>query len=309
MKYKRNNNKSTLEIMKEEKTNSNINDFDTNEYLDKEFVTETKKKETKKEEKETKKEPVKKAKKKTTKKKEVVKEEPVLTIEPIRTVTTEEYKDITRKRQEEKEKRLKKEQEKKNKKRLSIKRIINIIFIVVIILIVMVVVDIVSVSKYEKGPFFAIKTTTYKDGGTKVYHGIGYKVIKYHQVQGRRDMEIGNWSLKYDIEPITAEDIDLAIRFNNDEIKTYDDLYKKFVRINSILKRVNKENNTITIGYEDEEGKYTMDIVCKMADKKTDLDSLEVGKDTSIIGTVYDIKRKTIKSPTVLKIKNCFVEQ
>ena len=54
-------------------------------------------------------------------------------------------------------------------------------------------------------------------------------------------MEIGSWSLEYDIEPITIEDIDLAIRFNKNEVKTYNDLYKKFVRINSTLKKINKK--------------------------------------------------------------------
>ena len=42
---------------------------------------------------------------------------------------------------------------------------------------VMVTVDVVGVSRYNKGPFFAIKTKTYNDGGTKEYYGIGYKAI------------------------------------------------------------------------------------------------------------------------------------
>ena len=47
------------------------------------------------------------------------------------------------------------------------------------------------------GKLLNIARPTYNDGGTKIYYGLGYKVIKYHQTQGRRDMEIGNWSLKY----------------------------------------------------------------------------------------------------------------
>ena len=196
-----------------------------------------------------------------------------------------------------------------DKKIRRAKLIINIIFSIIVILIIMVAIDIICVSRYNKGPFFAIPTHTYKDGGTKEYYGLGYKVIKYKQLQGRRDMEIGTWSLEYDIEPITIEDIDLAIRFNKNEVKTYNDLYKKFVRINSTLKKVDKKNNTITIGYEDEEGKYTMDIICNMANKDGKIYDFEVGKEITIIGTVYDMKGKTAKTPTTLKIKNCFAEQ
>ena len=364
MKYKRKNNKNSIEIINEQKNNLMTEDFDASEYLDEEFIEESKrsflnrrkkqeyeyiideddeeepKKETKKEEepkKETKKEESKKEIKKESKlvdkkeeNKEEVQEQPTLTIEPIRTVTTEEYKEILKQRQEEKEKQLRLEQEKyeKNKKKeknkkskkktntedtkgfkLNIKMIINIICILIIILAITTIVDVISVSKYGKGPYFAIKTNTYNDGGTKVYHGIGYKVIKYNQLQGRRDIEIGSWSLKYNVEPITISDIDLAIDFNNNEEKTYKVLDKEFVRINSTLKKVNKKNNTITIGYEDEDGKYTMNIICKMANKNAKLDKLEIGKETTIIGTITSYSKKTSKEPTKLKITNCFAEQ
>ena len=350
MKYQRKNNKNSLEMIREAKNNLITNDFDTSEYLDEEFLEDSNrrfirrsrkqeyeyiidedesdipiepKKEEKKETKKVEKKEIKKEEKVSKKEAKKEKTEPKLTIEPIRTVTKEEYKDITKKRQEEKEKQLKLEQEKyekkkktnKNKKtkkepfKLNIKMVINTIFLIVIILIVMVVVDIVSVSKYEKGPYFAIRTNELNDGGTKIYHGIGYKVIKYNQLQGRRDIEIGTWSLDYDVEPITIEDIDLAIRFNNNEEKTYNDLYKKFVRINSTLKKVNKKANSITIGYEDEEGKYTMDIICRMANQDGKLYDFEEGKEITIIGTVYKLNSKTSSRPTTLKIENCFAEQ
>ena len=56
---------------------------------------------------------------------------------------------------------------------------------------------------------FIIKTHTYNDGGTKEYYGLGYKVIKYNQVQGRRDKVIGSWKLKYNMnEPTYKTEID-----------------------------------------------------------------------------------------------------
>lgn len=56
------------------------------------------------------------------------------------------------------------------KKRLNsnvFARIINIIFIILLISMTMIAVDVISVARYNNGPFFAIPLHTYKDGGTK----------------------------------------------------------------------------------------------------------------------------------------------
>ena len=195
-----------------------------------------------------------------------------------------------------------------DKKIRRAKLIINIIFSIIVILIVMVAVDIICVSRYSKGPFFAIPVHTYKDGGSKEYYGLGYKVIKYNQKQGRRDMELGNWSLKYNIEPITIKDVDMAIEFNDDSEKAYAKYYKKFVRIISTLKKVDKKNRTITIGYFDEGDKYTLEIECDI-NKDEDqaiIDKFKEGKEITIIGTVKELElNKTNK----LHISDCFAEQ
>lgn len=195
-----------------------------------------------------------------------------------------------------------------NKKINRAKLIINIIFSIIVILIVMVAVDIICVSRYSKGPFFAIPVHTYKDGGTKEYYGLGYKVIKYHQMQGRRDMELGNWSLKYNVEPITMQDIDMAIEFNDNSEKAYAKYYKKFVRIISTLKKVDKKKRTITIGYFDEGDKYTLEIQCDI-NKDEDqaiINKFKEGKEITIIGTVDELElNKTNK----LHISDCFAEQ
>ena len=188
------------------------------------------------------------------------------------------------------------------------KLIINIIFSIIVLLIILVAVDIICVSRFEKGPFFAIPTHTYKDGGTKEYYGLGYKVIKYKQYQGRRDMEIGKWSLKYNAEPITVKDVDMAIAFNDNTAKTYEEYYKKFVRIISTLEKVDKKNHAITIGYNDEGGKYSLDIKCDIVKEQKDID-FEEGKEITIIGTMTDFKPKTENTPNTVYISNCFAEQ
>lgn len=199
-------------------------------------------------------------------------------------------------------------QDKKHKKdSKKINKIINIIFYVLIILMIMVTIDVISVSRYNSGPFFAIKTAHYKDGGTKVYTGLGYKVIKYNQIQGRRDTVIGSWALKYSVEPTEVDSIDLAIEYKTDTLKTYEKYNAKFLRISGTYQSYNKKNKTLTFGYIDPDGSYTLNIVCKMAKDAT---IKEYKKDDSItvIGTAYDFKQKDKKNPNTLYINNCFAE-
>lgn len=198
-----------------------------------------------------------------------------------------------------------------SKKLKRTKLIVNIVFTIIVLLIIMVATDIICVSRFNKGPFFAIPTHTYNDGGTKEYYGLGYKVIKYHQLQGRRDKEIGKWSLKYNVNPVTVQDVDMAIEFNDNSAKAYDKYYKKFVRIITTLHKVDKKNNTILVGYDDEGGKYTLDIECainKDEDQKF-INKFKEGKEITIIGTVSDFSAKTNKNATKIYISDCFAEQ
>lgn len=196
-----------------------------------------------------------------------------------------------------------------DKKYKRTKMIINIFFIVILIIIAMISIDIVRVAKYDKRPLFAINTKTYKDGGTKEYIGLGYKVIDYYQLQGRRDIEIGTWNLKYNNNPVTIQDIDLAIELNNDEEKTYTSYYKKFVRVITTLKSVDKKNKKLVLGYTDEDGKYSVDIVCNLVDEQMNIDKFEKDKQITIIGTFKNYKTKTNKTNRKVYIKDCIAEQ
>lgn len=187
-------------------------------------------------------------------------------------------------------------------------RIINVIFTIITILIVMVAVDIISVYKYNNGPYFAIKTKESKKG-YKEYYGLGYKVIKYSQVQGRRDMEIGTWNLKANTKPVDLKDIDLALDMYKNEEKTYRKYYKKFVRVKSTLKEVDEKKHTITMGYIDEGGKYNLDIICDIIPEQTNIKSFEKDKEITIIGTVNNYKGSTKKENKRLYITNCIAQQ
>ena len=202
--------------------------------------------------------------------------------------------------------------EEKPKKKIHLRLvnlIINIVLVVVLIILFLVTLDIVLITKYQKGPIFAIPVKTYQDGGTKEYYGIGYKVIKYNQLQGRRDMEIGTYKLKYNTEPIDISVLDLSIELNNDKDKAFEKYNKKFIRINGILKEYNTKDNKVTIGYIDEDGKYSVDIICNMASDKRELKRLEIFKETTVIGVVTDYDEETDSNPITLYMSNCFAEQ
>lgn len=188
-------------------------------------------------------------------------------------------------------------------------KIFRIILVVLSILVVLAIIDIICVTKFQKGPFFAIPVHKFDDGGTTEYYGLGYKVIKYKQVQGRRDIELGTWSLKYNVEPIYSDIIDLAIEFNNDEEASVKKYSKQLLVVTGSLKEVDEENNKIVMSYEDEGGKYSIDLVCDMETDKKNLSILEPKYQISAMGTMINYDYKTKDKVPVIYLDNCFAEQ
>lgn len=198
--------------------------------------------------------------------------------------------------------------ETKEEKRLF--KVLNIVLIIVVVLAIIISVDIVCVNMYNKGPFFAIRTQVYKDGGTKVYYGLGYKVIKYHQKQGRRDTEIGFWTMPYSITPTKISTLDLAIELRNKPKATYKKYAKQFLQVIGEIYEVDEKRQTLTLRYTDEGKKYTLDVVCHMAEMIKEKD-FALGDETIAMGsvskyTIRDSKKKN--SVNTLEMKNCFVK-
>lgn len=197
--------------------------------------------------------------------------------------------------------------EKKSHKKLFI--ILGIILVLILVPATMIITDVIRVTKHKQTPLFAVVTKTHKDGGTKEYTGLGYKVIKYNQKQGRRDIEIGTWNLKYNNDILEAEAIDLAIEFTENEADSYEKYKGKFMRISGVLSNVSMNENTITISYIDEDGKYTFDILCDMASDTDKLKEFETSIRITAIGTVSNYDFKSPDSNATLHLSNCFAEQ
>ena len=193
--------------------------------------------------------------------------------------------------EEQKQKGIPVEEEKK------IRKISTIIMIVIIVIGVLVTTDIILVSKKNIGPFLAINTKTYNDGGTKEYYGLGYKVIKYNQKVGRRDTVIGSWSIKYDITPINYTITDLAYSIINDN-NTH---IGEFIRLTGTISSKNNKNNTITLKFTDnEEGKYNLTVKASLL--SNNIKDLNKDDDVTLIGIIKSYNNKT------LTIENAFAE-
>ena len=201
------------------------------------------------------------------------------------------------------------EEEPVEKKKSKLGLIIGIIIVILLIPTIMIVTDVVAVKKYQKGPFFAINTKTYKDGGSKVYTGLGYKVIKYNQKHGRRDTVIGTWGLKYSNTVLATEAIDLAIEYTDKPGEAIKKYQGKFMSISGVLTNVSLNENTITISYIDEDGKYNFDILCDMASNKDKLKEFETSIRITAMGTVSGFDYATPDTNATLHLKDCLAEQ
>lgn len=186
------------------------------------------------------------------------------------------------------------------------KKIMNIISVIILALAIMVAADMIAVTKYDKGPYFAIRTKTYDDGGTQVFYGLGYKVIKYHQEQGRRDTELGFWSMSYSVEKTEVSALDLAIEFRNKPEKTAEKFVGQFVEITGTIKQI--EDNKVILQYDDPDDMYTLRINCPMAEK-TNLDELKEKTEVTVTGTIESFTLATTKNPNMVNMSNCFITE
>ncbi len=193
-----------------------------------------------------------------------------------------------------------------NEEKEPISKVIrNIIFIFIIALGITITIDVICVTKYDKGPYFAIRTKTYDDGGTQEFYGLGYKVIKYHQEQGRRDMEIGFWTMSYSVEPTEISALDLAIEFRNNPEKAANKYAGQFMRVTGKIYKI--KDNELILRYKDPDDTYTLKIKCPMAENNH-FEGMEKGLEVTIIGTIENFTLAAKTNPNIVRMSNCFTE-
>lgn len=165
-------------------------------------------------------------------------------------------------------------------------KVLNFFLILVMVGAFLVVFDVVMVTKFNVGPIFAIKVKTYNDGGTREYAGIFYKVIKYKQTNGRRDMVLGSYKLSYSGEVYKKSVLDLAILYR-DDFTNFSLLEGKYVVVTGKVLSVSKEKQVVKLIYEDSDNKYQTIVTFKM-DKDANYGELKKGNTVKIAGVLDD---------------------
>lgn len=179
----------------------------------------------------------------------------------------------------------------------KIKKISTIVMIIILVIGLLITTDILLVTKVGVGPFLAIRTKVYDDGGTKEYYGLGYKVIKYNQKVGRRDTAIGSWKIEYNTTPKNYTMRELAYSIVNDN----NNHVGEFIRLTGTIKSKDIKKNTITLTFTDnEKGKYDLTVKANLL--SDNIKKLNKKTTVSLIGVITDYRNKT------LTIENVFAE-
>lgn len=77
-----------------------------------------------------------------------------------------------------------------------IKIFLCILVIIILISIIFFSIDYIRV-KNNKQPILCIEKGMIQDGGTKVYIGLGYKIIAFNRLNGYNETKFGTWAMKY----------------------------------------------------------------------------------------------------------------
>ena len=116
-------------------------------------------------------------------------------------------------------------------------KIIGVILATIVVLgIIFFTVDYSRVQKQEK-PIFCILKDEANYGGTKIYLGLGYKVIDFHTLAGFDDIKVGTWFIDYD-------DFE-------EEMKIYETKYEEEFKKNNEKKENNINNKVTTIDIQE----------------------------------------------------------
>lgn len=93
----------------------------------------------------------------------------------------------------------------------GLKILLSIIGIIILLGLIFYTVDYFRIIK-NKTPIFCILENEVNDGGTKIYLGLGYKIIDFHKVKNEDeyydDVKIGFWNIDYDDFKDEYENID-----------------------------------------------------------------------------------------------------
>ncbi len=181
-----------------------------------------------------------------------------------------------------------------------LKGIIGIILIIFFLGIITYTIDNARIST-GKTPIVSIPLVELKDGGTKEYYGIGYKIIAYNKLNGYKKYHIGSYKLEYDdtlgeeseladiskqnIEKINEKKLKNIVEFKAKEIKNKN----KFLSfLDAVSAKDTKKHELNFINYT-EEGKeirhslvYENNVMFYTIDRRLDDFAEELERETPL---------------------------
>lgn len=225
---------------------------------------------------------------------------------PLKKVIKKTNNSISKQKKENTTKIQKKKTEIRNKSNFK-----KILLFIILILLLFISIDIISVAKFDKGPFFAIPIKKHKDG-SKEYYGIGYKVIIYNEKVGRTHRKIGFWNLKYK-KIIHIKDSNLLMELLDNDKKTYNKYKDKLIKINTTLYEIDPESQKTTAKYNANEKDTILFIICPIdeTEKQNTYNKIKTGENSNVVGNITKIKTKIKDEKKKINIymRNCSIEQ
>lgn len=134
-----------------------------------------------------------------------------------------------------------------------IKMILIVISIIIILGVIMFIVDYNKVKNNEK-PIFCILEQEVNDGGTKIYLGLGYKVIDFNTLYGFDNMKIGSYFMNYD-------DFNDEIEKYNNNLNTANNTSNEDITITIEKFGLSDVNNTKTCTLNQAEANVIINII------------------------------------------------
>jgi len=183
------------------------------------------------------------------------------------------------------------------------KKWMKIVLIILGVWISIFLIDFVCV-KTIKRPIFMVRTSIYKDGGTKEYYGLGYKVIKCNTLIGDKKVTIGTYFIDYNCktngeEGVTSTD---AGKFKNEYGTVDSNNVFVYRNIDEIINILEKGTGIVYLGFPE----------CKWC--KTYVAHLnEIAKENNVEKIYYfnileDRQNKTDKYMKIVEILDEYLE-
>jgi len=134
-----------------------------------------------------------------------------------------------------------------------IRMILIIIAIIIILGVIFYIIDYNRV-KTNKKPIFCILNQEVNDGGTKIYLGLGYKVIDFNTLTGFNKKKIGSYFMNY-------EDFNDEIEEHNNNLNTENNINNEGITITIEKLGLSNLNNTKICTLDKEEANIIINII------------------------------------------------